>query len=154
MYLTKCLYNLKTIASIAPGQRICTRDEYISQEQSSTIPTAVYRTRADGRDKMLTRVTDIVHATCEIADRILESKYLDANAQSDLSTIAFRNQRVAELKLIWERLGDAKRGIDGQRQTYPGDASVGHPIEELLHYIDESRTRIRIRLQACNENVY
>lgn len=152
MYLNKCLYNLKMIASIAPGQRMCTRDEYISQEPAR-MGNSVYRIN-DGRGKMLARVSDIVRATIEIADRIMESQWLEIKNEPSIDASRMRTQRVSELKLIWERLGEAKHGIDGQNQTYPGDATIGHPLQVLLTEIDEARTRIRIRLQACGETVY
>lgn len=153
MYLGKCLYNLKMIASVAPGQRMCTRDEYISQEVS-TSSTGAYRWRTDGRDKMLTRVQDIVHATIEISDRVIESKYLTPADNESLVTTRMRLQRVHELRTIWEHLGNAKLGISGQTQTYPGDAKIGHETQKLVACIDEARTRIRVALQTIGENVH
>jgi hypothetical protein len=155
MYLNKCLYNLKMIATIAPGQKICTRDEYISQEPISNV-AGMYRMRADGRDKMITRVHDIVHACIEIADRIIESHYLVVKPKGEIKIeyATMRTQRIGELRTIWGRLGDSKHGIEGQNQTYPGDARIGHAIQELITYIDEARTRIRIALQSVDEQVW
>jgi hypothetical protein len=154
MYLNKCLYNLKMIATIAPGQKMCTRDEYISQEPISNV-AGMYRMRADGRDKMITRVHDIVHACIEIADRIIESRYLVLKPNgAEMQFATMRLRRIGELREIWGRLGESKHGIEGQTQTYPGDAKIGHAIQELITYIDESRTRIRIALQSIDEELW
>lgn len=170
-FLSKNLYNLHAIGEIPRGQKINTRGECLSVEKESSFQWV--KRLADGRSKVFRDINRYVSTVIEISTRIMESKYFvytmidaanepDAFLQNDnnhepeakkinYDALKLRAARIEELRKIYHGLGEARRGIIGQQDTYKDDTDVCAIILDLTTKIDHHSTEIRKFIQSCGE---
>lgn len=141
-FLERCLFNLAAIGEIPKGKKISTYGECIQPETESYLPESIQRlSHADSRTKVLRTIRYHIMTVIEISLRIMESKYLHNN----IDNMSIYARRITELERIYHALRDAKRGIIGQIDAYPGDADVKIQITDLITEID----RHMIILNKC-----
>lgn len=148
-FLEKCLFNLTAIGEIPRGKKISTYGECIQPETGSYLPESIQRlSHADSRAKVLRTIRFHVMTVIEISLRIMESKYLQRPQNVDVTIYV---KRITELKNIYHALREAKRGICGQIDAYPGDADVKIQITDLTAEIDKHMIALNICLEEIGE---
>lgn len=178
-FLDKCLFNLSAIGEVPKGQKISTREEYLTAEKESVIPQWMKRF-ADGRLKVFRDINKYVSTAIEVSTRIMESKYFvneylysdnaiadpmqnDNNASKkrggaenksvNHDILRVRAVRIDELKRSYSGLLDARRGIVGQQETYKGDTDAAAAIRDLTTKIDSHCVEIKKFLLSIGEKI-
>lgn len=148
-FLDKCLFNLTSIGEIPKGKKISTHGECIQAESGSYLPESIQRmSHADSRAKVLRTIRTHILTVIEISLRTMESVYIH---HPHVDTAVLYAKRISELKNIYHALREAKRGVSGQLDAYPGDIDVRKQITELVAEIDKHMELLNARLAELGE---
>jgi hypothetical protein len=145
--LDDLLYDLKTLAEIKKNSRISTAKDHITIEPEGMLQF-IWRFKAnDSREKSVKAITTLVKTTIELADKILESKFLLDEYES-----VEKANRIAALHKIYDALTVALPGIRNLSATYGDDADAQYNFNKIINAIDSELLKLKNILYSSNYN--